>query len=302
MRPLLVCVLALATACTQDMPSPTTVEDLRVLGLSLERPELMAPTCEATPEAALALASEVTFRALLVDPKGEGRPIQYELMACADVQDLQCATAGERVLLGAGTTTAGELTLVLRPAVTFLEDNTLLLQRVRERDPYQGLGGVRLPLVLHVTAGEEEIHAQKLMVFNCPLVPGMKENQTPHLPGLRLEGEPWHEEVVPVLRGEGPFTVEPEDFRALQEEYVVPSLKLEPVTLVESWEISWHTTLGRMGPGETGGATIDGSEPRHRVEWRPPRDAAEQEVTFWAVVRDGRGGQSWLSRRVRWEP
>jgi hypothetical protein len=304
MRPLLASfyALALATACVEDMPSPTTVEDLRVLGLSLERPELMAPSCEATPETIAVLTSEVTFRALLADPKGRGRPIQYELLACADAQDIPCSNAAERVRLSAGSTTAGELTLTLRPAVTRLEDDTLLVQRVRERDPYQGLGGLRLPLVLHVTAGEEDIHAQKLMVFNCPLVPGMTENRTPHLPGLRLEGELWHEEEMPVLRGEGPFVVEPEDFHALQEAYVVPSLKLEPVHLVESWEISWHATLGRMSPGETGGVDLGRSEPRHRVKWRPPKDASEQEVTFWAVVRDGRGGQSWLSRRARWVP
>jgi len=295
-------LLALLSGCTERTDNPTKVHDFRVLGMSTESPELMAPVCEATLEAAVVLGSEVTFRALLVDPRDAERTIRYELFACSSAPASLCDPEDERVLLAEGTTLQGELELRIRPGATFLPDGTPLLQRVQERDAYKGLGGVRMPLVLHVTAGEDEVWASKLMVFNCPLVPGMAQNRQPVLPGLRLRGEPWHEEVLPVLRGEGPFEVTPEDFEALQEDYVVPSFKLEPVALKESWEISWHATLGEFSPGETGGTEITGETERQRTEWRPPEGATEQEVTFWAVVRDGRGGQSWLQRRARWIP
>jgi hypothetical protein len=38
------------------------------------------------------------------------------------------------------------------------------------------------------------------------------------------------------------------------------------------------------------------------VEWEPEEGAAAQDVTFYAVVRDGRGGSSWVMRRARWSP
>jgi hypothetical protein len=297
-------LLALASGCTERTDSPTKVHDFRVLGMSTESPELMVPSCDANNnlEALVVLGSEVTFRALLVDPRDETRSIRYELFACSSAPDALCDPEEERVLLAEGTTTPGELVLRIRPGIILLPDGTPLLQRVQERDPYRGLGGLRMPLVLHAVTGEDEVWATKLMVFSCKLFPDQTQNVQPVLPGLRLNNEPWHEEVVPVLQGEGPFEVTPEDFEARQEHYVVPSLKLERVALTEAWEISWHATLGQFSPGETGGAEINGEMERQRTEWRPPEDGTEQEVTFWAVVRDGRGGQSWLKRRARWVP
>ncbi|RYZ34073.1 MAG: hypothetical protein EOO72_13425, partial [Myxococcaceae bacterium] len=99
-----------------------------------------------------------------------------------------------------------------------------------------------------------------------------------------------------------PFVVTSEDVSALEEAYVVPGLRLQAVNLKEAWEISWHATLGEFGPQETGGADFGGQQGRHRTEWKPAQGAAAQEVTFWAVVRDGRGGSSWLVRRARWSP
>jgi hypothetical protein len=304
MRTLLRCwlLLALASGCTASTDTPTHVHDFRVLGMSTESPELMAPVCDATPEALVVLGSEVTFRALLVDPRDAERSIDYELFACSSAPDALCDPDSEKVLLAEGTTKPGELELRIRPGLTFLPDGTPLLQRVQERDAYRGLGGVRMPLVLHAVAGEDEVWAMKLMVFSCKLFPDMAQNVTPVVPGLRLQDEPWHEEVVPVLRGAGPFEVTPEDFTDREEHYVVPSLELEPVALTEAWELSWHATVGRFSPGETGGAEVNGGTERQRTEWRPPEDGTEQEVTFWAVVRDGRGGQSWLKRRARWTP
>ncbi|MFP2895629.1 hypothetical protein [Corallococcus sp. 4LFB] len=68
-------LLALASfACVEPEDKPSNVHDLRVLGVSTEKPELIASTCEQTPEAFDELAAEVTYRALLVDPAGEGAP------------------------------------------------------------------------------------------------------------------------------------------------------------------------------------------------------------------------------------
>ncbi|WP_375758640.1 hypothetical protein [Corallococcus exercitus] len=296
-------LLALASfACVEPEDKPSNVHDLRVLGVSTEKPELIASTCDQTPEAFDELAEELTYRALLVDPAGEGRPIQYTLWACADQDDRTCETEADRALLAEGTTTAGELTLSIRPGAARVAGDKLLLERVLEEDPYQGLGGIRMPLVLRVTAGDEEVYAQKLMVFWCPVVEGMTENVQPVLPGLRVDDVPWPEAEPLELSGPGPFVVTADDVSGLEESYVVPGLRLQAVNLKEAWEIAWYSTLGEFSLSETGGADFGGQEGRHRVEWEPADGAAAQEVTFWAVVRDGRGGSSWLMRRARWSP
>lgn len=313
MNPLrLTTLLALALcACAPDMDEPTLVHDLRVLGISTEAPELLLPSCEASPEVLAALDTELQYRALIVDPKGGGRELAYQLFACADAEDLGCADAAQRVLLAEGHTRAGELTLAIRPGMRFLPDGTALLERVRTLDAYGGLGGVRLPLVLHLSAGEERIHAQKLLVYSCPRVEGMTANRNPQLPGLLLEGVPWPQTegaqgaTLPELRGPGPFELRAEDFHALEEPYVVANLELEPVPLTESWTLAWHASLGELNLAQTGGTGEGGQASRNRVEWKPFDDggsAQAQVVTFWVVVRDGRGGQSWLSREARWFP
>ncbi len=304
-------LLLAGAACVAPDDNPTSVHDLRVLGVALDPPELLAPTCALTPQALAAFAVPVKYTALLQDPQGEGRKLRYELFACAFPGNRDCSEPNDRVRLvppGASDPLAeadpGELTLSINPGTAFLaERQQFLLQQVFEQDLYKGLGGLRMPLVLHVQAGEEEIYASKLMVFSCQLFPDMKANVQPVLPGLTLDGAPWGDEPRS-LSGEGPFELLPVDFADRQEPYVVPSLSLEPVHLVESWKIAWYTDYGRMSAAETGGADIGGEEGRHRVEWVPPKveSRVERDFQIWAVVRDGRGGLTWLNRRGHYTP
>lgn len=203
----------------------------------------------------------------------------------------------------------GELSIGTMPAaMTVGDDQAFLLQRVIEEDTYKGLGGIRVPLVLHVWAGEEEVWAQKLMVYSCRRVEGQEANENPELPGLTLDGEAWAVDGLPEKRGAGPLIVESLDVSALEVPYVVPSLgeTVEPLMLKESWQVSWHTDYGRFDPTETGGALAGDAAlaGRHRVRWFPPAEGAEarERVRVWAVVRDGRGGQSWLERSFRYTP
>jgi hypothetical protein len=327
-RSWLVLLLAPA-ACVGPEDSPSKVVDLRVLGVQTEPPEVMLPGCDALdprlrdsldPMALAPLAQPLLYRALITDPKGEGRPIRYTLYACTQQGDRDCT--GERELLAEGETGPGELILPeagnasARPLVPALlgidparplPEDAFLFKVVQE-DTFKGLGGIRVPLVLHVKAGEEEVFAQKLMVYSCnrfPELPGSKANENPVLPGLTLEGEEWGEGQERTLQGKGPFALAPLDFSALEEPYVVPSLALppQPVQLKESWLISWHTDYGSISPEETGGTDVGGGEGRHDVKWAPPEGAeARERVRVWAVVRDGRGGQSWLERSFRYAP
>ncbi|WNG19873.1 hypothetical protein [Cystobacter fuscus] len=295
--------LLLCSACLEEQDVPSRVRDLRVLAIQMDPPELYFPTCSTDPAVlASTLARPVRLTALIPDPAGDGRELEYVLAACSSQNDDTCEE--DRVELKRGVTRGGvlDLTLFPGPGAALLPDGTPLIQRVLEEDTYRGLGGVRLPLVLEVRGGDERIFASKLMVYDCAFFPEMKPNVQPVLPDPLLEDESWVESVPRELSGPGPFRLEAPDFSALEEPYVVRSFELKPVPLVESWQLSWHTTLGTLSPDETGGADPGGGEGRHRVEWQPPRDAQAQEVRFWVVVRDGRGGTSWISRTVRYTP
>jgi hypothetical protein len=64
-------LLTLSPACAEDAPSPALVEDLRVLAVRAEPPELLFDREELTREDLLAgSARPVHFEALVVDPRG----------------------------------------------------------------------------------------------------------------------------------------------------------------------------------------------------------------------------------------
>jgi hypothetical protein len=292
----------LCAACVGPEDTPSKVKDLRVLAMRMDPPELMADGCSLDLTSLDTLFRPVRLTALIPDPAGNGRELDYTLWACASQGDDLCEE--DRVELARGVTTGGELVVDLSPGpgVARLPNGDFLAQKVVEQDTYRGLGGVRMPLVLWVRGGGEQVYAQKLMVYSCRYFPEMKANEQPRLPGLLVDGQPWEEEVPLELSGPGPFALEAPDFSALEEPYVVPSFELKPVALEEKWELAWHTTLGSISPNETGGADYGGGVERHRVEWTPPQDAQAQEVRFWVVVRDGRGGMSWVTRTVKYTP
>lgn len=321
---------AVAVACIRPSDLPQRVEDLRVLGMALEPPEVLMRACTppvlraiaaaaATdagfdaipPELALRLvleaAAPVELRALVADPAGEGRGFDWELFACDRPSERRCADLERRVSLGAGRAKSGELSATVRLGAQLFPDGGSLLLSSLQADLYQGLGGIRVPVLLVLTAPDtgERIFAQKLMVFQCNLFPETRQNVNPTPPPLALDGEAWEAAAVPEVRGAGPFAIEADgDEVALGEEtYVVPTFSLQPLTLRESWKIARYVTHGDLTPYETGGATVPGTAERHRSLWRPASTMREPtEVRFWFVVRDGRGGQAWTERRLRWSP
>jgi len=297
-----------ATLCVAGCVGPldvaSRVQDLRVLGSSLEKPELMARACgPLTPQTLAIYSAEVTYKALIADPQGNGRTLHYQLYGCTSLTDRTCSNPGESVLLAEGDTTAGEISLQIRPGQARREDGTPLVQAVQQASDVKGLGGIRMPLVLHLVGGTEEIYAQKLMVFNCPYFPDMKANQNPVLPGITLNDTLLNSDDFPTVQGPGPYVFKAVDFSDQEESYVVPSYDLQRVELKESWIISWFTDLGLFGADKTGGTTAAVESPSTNT-WYPTQAAAvgEKDVTFWFVIRDGRGGTSWLTRRLHHYP
>lgn len=295
----------LSSGCVGPTDDPSQVHDLRVLAASFEPPELMASSCTSDALAQIAFVRPVKLKTLIADPAGEGREIAYTITACANVNDRKCENENDFIELAAGTTQAGVLEHSFVLAANLLPDNVPLLQETVIQDTYKGLGGVRVPVVVKLSAGEELIYAQKLMVYSCRFFADQKPNVNPVLPGVLLDGQEWPEGAVRTLSGTAPFVLESIDFSDREEDYVVPSFGLEPVYLREAWKVAWHATLGRFSSSETGGIDFAGEGERHRNEWSPGPSGVvtdEKDVTFTFVVRDGRGGISWLTRTARWVP
>lgn len=325
-RALAMLLLLGLSACVEQEDNPTNVHDLRVLAIRFETPEVLLEACNLRllgglaassdggsisipPQLLQALAADaarpLTMTSLIADPAGNGRPLEYRVVACANQNDRKCTNEGDFLELARGETTAGELTVNVAPGAMLLPDGTPLLQEVITQDSYKGLGGFRVPVVLDVQTedGSEHVYAQKLMVYMCHFFPQMQENTTPILPGVTIAGEPWAEDEVKELSGTTAVELEPEDFTALQEHYVMPSFELAPVDLDEAWKVSWYTTVGTMSAGTTGGVDFGGEVGRQRSKWQPDTTlTSPQDVTFTFVVRDGRGGNSWLQRKAHWTP
>jgi hypothetical protein len=320
-------LIGASAGCTQVMDRPTQVKDLRVLGLSVNPPEVLMRSCTPRvlqelfaagvndagvtidPSVMLRLALEASvdldFAALVADPRGAGRPLEYELRACVRPSDRTCAGADDSVSLWTGVTTAGEVHLPLRLGAQRLPDGNALLLAALNADVYRGLGGIRVPVVLRLAAPDtgEVVYAQKLMVFQCQLFPAMKQNLPPVLPGMLVEGTAWSGDETRALRGRGPFDVDPMAFDGREEAYVVPTFSFEPLALTEAWKISRFSTMGQMTPFETGGTDFAGKSEAHHSRWEPDVALTDaQDVDFWFVVRDGRGGTSWLTRKAHWSP
>jgi hypothetical protein len=261
-----------------------------------------------------AASRQVTLKVLIADPAGNGRQLDYRLLGCAGTGDRDCNAENGFVEIDAGQVAAGELVMAFRPGLLILPDGkpsvlsdagTPLLLEAINRDTYKGLGGIRVPVVLDLRASDtgEHIYAQKLMVYMCQFFPQQQPNQLPRLPGLTWNGEPWPEGEVRDYQGTKPVLFEPTDFSALEEPYWLPSLSLQPVALQESWKINWLTSFGTMSAYGTGGTDFAGTTGRQRSTWQPDTTATTpHDVTFWFVVRDGRGGETWSTRQVRWSP
>ncbi len=329
-------LFALAT-CAPNAPDPSTVNDLRVLGMQFEPPEVLVKQCNAAvlqgllaagadggslanvdprllPQLLVLATTPLEFRALIADPNGNGRALDYRLLICTDASDRGCANASRVVEVASGQVSgSGDLALTVSlvsdlaanpPTLRTVADGTSVLLDVVQQDPYRGLGGVRVPVVLELTAPDtgEKIYAQKLMPYTCGFFPDMEQNVQPVLPGVTVRDGGWAENEVIDLSGKEAISMNPEDFSALEEEYVVPSLQLQPVHVTETWKVAHYATSGTMSPYQTGGTDLGGQDARHHFKWSPDPKAAAQDVTFWFVVRDGRGGQSWLTRKAHWSP
>lgn len=285
--------LLLLSACVIDSgayPRPRDLEDswevtrLRLLGVAAEPPE-------AT------VGETVRFSALLADPSGVAETTVW--LACPTTEatpfgcpvdlfsvDMETATPDELAALGLiGVQPYFEP--VYTPSADLLDDADT---RQRENGVFVTVQAMALPA--GALEGEsfdftEVESGTKLLVVSETSTP----NHNPRITGWTIDALPVPDgAIVEVDPGQG-YDLGAVLAEDAVEDYVA---MLSDGTLVESTEepyISWYATRGELVDAWT-------IYPYHQATWVAPDDSGA-EGTWYAVVRDRRGGMGWWAQGFR---
>ncbi|HXU83548.1 MAG TPA: hypothetical protein VN914_19280 [Polyangia bacterium] len=215
-------LVALLAGCTPDFDNETTVQDLRVLGVSAEPPEVlldggpisMQPELCPTADILQALATELamhvpptlptmTLRPLVVDPQGGGRPVHYRAVACVSPTggiDEQggggnMMPGGVRQTIGRGACPddapvlgEGDVSPApgsLSPKIEVpLPLTPNLLVGALQQDPLGLVYGLALTAQVTVSAGDQQVVTRKRVLVTARLTPDQVPNQNPVIPAV----------------------------------------------------------------------------------------------------------------------
>ncbi|HVE85640.1 MAG TPA: hypothetical protein VND93_22455 [Myxococcales bacterium] len=310
--------LLLLAGCTGSLDTSGRVHDLRMLGLRAEPPEVTLAAA-FLPDGSivgrpLPPLPPITLTGLIADPAGAGREVAYTFSTChqRDADTSRCleSSPGYREL-GSGTVVPAALGA--EPSVTFTPTYADLSGALKV-DPYHGFGGLPVFTQLEIHAGDEAVVGEKRVVFTASLQPLPPANRNPAIAGITFADAPWGESDVAAFNGQverglrgatvssdNPVHVLPD--ASLIEEYDRPTLDgSDPVHFTETWRYAFFTTMGSFSPATTGGndgpPIGGGDENGARTRWVPDLDEPGGPVTVWVVIRDGRGGESWVVRQA----
>jgi hypothetical protein len=181
---------------------------------------------------------------------------------------------------------------------------------------------------LTARAGSDSVTALKRAIFwTRPIRADQTANRTPSIPGVRAyarrdetTAEPLPDAIQPLEVGApvdvpkdglwiDPVAAADPTTTALAEAYVTATLdratnQVVPVDVKETLTYTFYASAGTFDPFVTSSEPRPGVIPRGRVhfesKYHPPTAAAgPTDVTIWIVVRDERGGASWVTRTLR---
>jgi hypothetical protein len=185
-----------------------------------------------------------------------------------------------------------------------------------------------MPVVFQLTvrAGDEEAIAVKRALFwRQPVRADQTPNRIPQIPGVRAydrrdetTAEPLPDAITPVEEGtpvDVPLAgawIEPVDaaapaVTAEAENYVTATLdrltgQVTPVDVKETLTYTFYASSGTFAPQQTSSEPPPGVIPQGRLHIESkykPEPGGPRDVTIWIVVRDERGGASWVTRALR---
>jgi hypothetical protein len=304
MRLLALLAIASAAACGGGFDSPTLVEDLRILGMRAEPPEVIVDVDPQDPDLSQLDIPPVTFTVLIADPGAE-RAVTWTMTACARNRDGLCQGDPTDLVFASGTADDPEMFGAVAISGTLENPGIPLLMAALENDNLHGAAGIPIHVELRVQGeGSDEVAWAYKREYYTPRIPEERQaNQNPGILDLTVDEDG---ESVPAGRCSDPTAVPlmvapleeldlfPVATEGSEEMFVLPTVEGEVRTFTESLEYSWFATAGDFSEGETGGANPIDMDPPVDTIWKAPD--APGRVTLWLVQRDRRGGQSWIER------
>jgi hypothetical protein len=268
-RPLLGALAALLAGCPSNLEEQSHVSKLRVLALRAEPPELVVAPDGGIPA--------TTLTALAVEPGDAAVTMQFALcteITSAPSPTLPCPGGAGIELPDAGPLSA-RLDLADPRIVAFASQVQL------DGGTFDGGGGIGqalddgVPLLIGFTARTD---AQQLDGFATLIL-----RSTAHGPtGVNPD----------------PLDLEIGDGGGLSPKQVV---RLQPVAPPKDdpskkYGFSFFTTAGSISSLRSTDTTATGQPAPTWVEWTAPDPPPPDPVRFWVVLRDGRGGTTWIER------
>ena len=335
-----------ATSCAK-FADPSTVDDLRVLAVRAEPSEVILNLSPGSDISAVVIP-EISLSPLIVDPRGNGRPVLLRVSACANdpgamsppnngADPTGFPSGGARTTVGSALCDGAATEVSLGPDVDFAANPTLVARldpawvaNAFAKDIFLGPDGrvhggfdLGMPVVFELTAqaGDETVRAIKRVTFwAAPVREGQLPNLTPEISAVSAydRRDPVTAEPIAGARqamDEGvPFPVETSDFwidpaPGVAEPYVTAVLDRLTGQVVphevprETLHYTFFAPAGTFSPFETSSEPPPGVTVSYRVHiesryQRPAPGTDTADVTIWIVVRDERGGASWVTRTL----
>ncbi len=272
-----------AAGCTPSFASSSEVTDLRVLAVQAEPPEAQFD--------AQGNVQDIHLRILAVDP-ARGGFSSLTAALCAPTDSRRCESGPRfdlpRTTRDQGTEFAASVPgALIAPVIAYAQSS----------DKLKGLNGIRLMFALAVADGDPHspVAADKILVYSKAGTAA--PNHNPQMTGfaLTIEGAPAGGAApgqTLQLRLGISYGVRPVLAEGAREQYDTTDLRGAVVHLREPAAYAFFATPGAEFDRDTADEPLDGvAPPDGLVRLRAARAASG---TLWVVVRDGRGGESWL--------
>ncbi|KFE68984.1 hypothetical protein [Hyalangium minutum] len=308
-------VLVSLTACSYDFERSSEIRDRRILAVQIEPPEVAGGA--PLPEAVLA-------QALVVDPANPLAAVEVSWRSClrlpraaADVgeaENTRCPEDENTVLLGSSSAALEAVSL----GAPLPPELVGLLAAASD------VPAPQLQVQVEVSSEPQPLVAVKQLTVTSRLPEGQEPNRNPVLQRVTLDGTDWLPDTPRTLKyGDCPdeekkeaeaddgsrvlvceHDVEPFfDEETQSQFYEERGFSGEPELQREILRFAWFTDAGSFRRNNT--RQFDPRDPSPdnvgpQNNWREPATKTER-ATLWLIVRDGRGGTSWLRREVIFE-
>jgi hypothetical protein len=275
--------LALA-ACTPNFQDRDVVVDLRVLAVTAEPPEALYDVDAGTVDS-------VSLTYLVVDPARPQNTAIFSAHACQPTDSRRCDSGLAFALPSATGDTAHDTfheTLAIPPSV---------LGSAEQLAKLGGYNGIEVQVSFAVDDGDPAGVAEgdKVVVYSPA---GTTPNHNPTMIGVDTSvggvrtGSLIPGQTLNVQAGVD-NGLRPVLATNAIETYTIKDLNGKEITLTESPTYSFYTTAGGSFDRDTANEPDNGVAPPDGLTRFTA--AGRSSGTLWIVVRDGRGGESWLT-------